>query len=165
MALFKKWRKTNGQPATQIVAPISGTVIPLKNVPDAILANKVIGDGVAIEPTGSQLVAPCDGVIYRIAPSGHAFSITTLQNEELLVHFGLDTVQLKGAGFTPRVQAGEQVVAGQVIVDLDLDIIRQKAASLITVILDTNPTQKLQMQTSADALVVAGDTPIFTIQD
>lgn len=164
MALFNKWRKTSQVSLTTIVAPITGTIIPLKKVPDTILANKIIGDGIAIEPTGTELIAPCDGVIYRIAPSGHAFSISTSHDEELLIHFGLDTVQLKGEGFTALVKAGDSVQAGQPIIELDLDRIRQKAKSLITTVLVSSQPHKLHFDVVADETVTAGQSVIFTIE-
>ena len=82
-----------------IIAPISGKTINLSDVPNPVFAEKMAGDGIAIDSTGDIIVAPCDGTISLIMDSGHAFAITTSSGIELLVHVGLETVSLNGEGF------------------------------------------------------------------
>ena len=83
-----------------IIAPISGEIVAIEDVPDVVFAEKIVGDGIAIRPTGNKMVAPCDGEIGKIFETNHAFSIESDSGIELFVHFGIDTVELKCEGFT-----------------------------------------------------------------
>ena len=90
-------------------APLSGTVLPLDQVPDPVFSQKMVGDGVSIDPLTASLTAPCDGRIVQMHPAGHALTLASSHGVEILMHIGLDTVQLKGRGFTPRVKVGDTV--------------------------------------------------------
>ena len=96
----------------QLVAPLSGRLLPIGAVPDPVFAKKMVGDGVSLDPVSQSLVSPCDGTITQIHSAGHAVTITTPEGVEVLMHIGLDTVLLKGKGFTPRVKTGETVARG-----------------------------------------------------
>lgn len=102
-----------------ILAPLDGRVIDLADVPDEVFAQKMAGDGVAIEPLGGVAVAPLDGTLMALFPGGHAFGIVDDNGIELIVHIGLDTVELKGDGFECIATEGQQVQAGTPIVRFD----------------------------------------------
>src|SRR5436305_13122051 len=95
-----------------VLAPLDGTVVGLEDVPDEVFAQKMAGDGVAIDPSGSVAVAPISGDLVKLFPGGHAFGISTSEGVELIVHIGLDTIELKGEGFENIATEGQQVKAG-----------------------------------------------------
>src|SRR5262245_29813104 len=98
-------------------APLSGVVVPLEHVPDPVFAGRMVGDGVSIDPITTSLTAPCDGRIVQLHSASHAVTLAAADGVEILMHIGLDTVQLKGRGFTPRVKIGDVVHAGDVLID------------------------------------------------
>ncbi len=91
----------------EIVAPLSGEIVNIEDVPDVVFAEKIVGDGIAIKPTGNKMVAPVDGTIGKIFETNHAFSIESDSGIELFVHFGIDTVELKGEGFKRIAEEGQ----------------------------------------------------------
>jgi sugar PTS system EIIA component len=103
----------------QILAPLDGTVIDLEKVPDDVFAQKMAGDGVAIDPSGAVAVAPVTGNLAKLFPGGHAFGMTMDGGVELIVHIGLDTIELKGQGFENIATEGQMVKAGTPIVRFD----------------------------------------------
>ena len=124
--------------ALELYAPISGQTIDLELVPDPVFASKMVGDGLAIDPTSEVLLAPCDGVVKTIHSSKHALTLTHESGLEILIHIGLDTVSLKGEGFSPRINIGDKVTQGQPLISFDAALIAEKARSLITMFLVTN---------------------------
>ncbi len=122
MSLFKKKEKINGV----LSAPVTGECIALDQVKDEAFASKLCGDGVAVIPSENLFRSPADGEVTGVAISKHAYTITTSDGLELLVHIGIDTVELKGEGFSPKVSAGDKVKRGDVICEADLDLIRSK---------------------------------------
>jgi phosphocarrier protein FPr/phosphocarrier protein len=113
-----------------VLAPMTGWVAPLGEVPDPVFAEKIMGDGVAIDPTDGRIVAPCDGVVATLA--SHAFTIRDNSGLEILTHVGLDTVALKGEGFKTLAREGQAVKAGDPILTADLDLLARRAKSLIS---------------------------------
>ena len=87
-------------------APMQGWALPIDQVPDAVFADRMLGDGVAIDPTGDGLYAPCDATVLTLLDSGHAITLRTAEGAEILIHIGLDTVALGGRGFSPCVAVG-----------------------------------------------------------
>ena len=122
-----------------LLAPLSGLLVPLEAVPDPVFAGKLVGDGISIDPTSQTLCAPMAGKVLQA--SGHALSLVGEAGVEVLMHIGLDTVQLQGAGFRCLVQSGEQVAAGQPLIEFDADAIAQNARSLLTQMLVVNGEQ------------------------
>ena len=122
-----------------LLAPVHGLVLPLEEVPDPVFAQKAVGDGLAIDPLSQTLVAPCAGRIVQLHAAHHALGIETEHGAQILLHIGIDTVKLKGKGFTPRVRLGDSVQAGQPLIDFDADEIARKAKSLITLMIVTEP--------------------------
>ena len=125
---------TTTQPL-ELLAPLSGVLLPLDQVPDPVFASRLIGDGVCIDPTSQTLCAPLGGVISNIQDSGHAVSITDDNGVQVLMHIGLDTVNLAGQGFTRLVQEGQRVETGQPLIEFDADYVALNARSLLTLML------------------------------
>ncbi|WP_044640444.1 glucose-specific PTS transporter subunit IIBC [Risungbinella massiliensis] len=122
----------------EIVAPLTGKMLPISEVPDPVFAQKMMGNGFAIEPTEGVVVSPVDGEIVNAFPTKHAIGIRTDSGMEILVHVGIDTVKLKGEGFDIKVKEGDQVMKGQEMLVFDLETIRSQAASIITPIVFPN---------------------------
>lgn len=119
----------------ELLAPLSGVLIALEQVPDPVFSSRLMGDGLCIDPTSQVLCAPLAGVISNLQKTGHALSITSANGVQVLLHIGLDTVNLGGRGFTALVEEGQQVVAGQALIEFDADAIAQQARSLLTLML------------------------------
>lgn len=122
-----------------IHAPLDGRLISLGEVPDPVFSDAVPGDGVAIMPESCIAVAPCDGVVEKIFRTNHAFALRSDEGAEILVHIGIDTVNLKGEGFTRIAKEGQRVKKGDPILSFDRDFLASKVKSLITPIIVTNP--------------------------
>lgn len=121
-----------------LIAPLTGVLVPLEQVPDPVFAQKMVGEGVSIDPLSNRLLAPCDGEVLFIHPSQHALTIRHQSGLEVLMHIGLDTVSMRGSGFSPQVTLGAQVRAGEVLIEFDLDAIATSAKSLLTQIVIAN---------------------------
>lgn len=119
----------------QLLAPLSGVLVPLDQVPDPVFSCRVIGDGLCIDPTTQTLCAPLAGVVSNVQASGHAVSITDDHGVQVLMHIGLDTVNLAGQGFTRLVEEGQRVEAGQALIEFDADFVALNARSLLTLML------------------------------
>lgn len=160
-------RLITGQPQISggiaIYAPVSGDIVPIENVPDVVFAEKIVGDGIAIEPKGEFILAPIDGRIGKIFETNHAFSIESPQGLELFVHLGVGTVELKGKGFTRLVEEGQEVKMGQAILGLDLDAIRGQVVSLLTPVVLAN-MEDIKYLDKEQGSVTAGKDIIFTVQ-
>ncbi|CRM51963.1 phosphoenolpyruvate--protein phosphotransferase [Pseudomonas sp. 25 R 14] len=122
-------------------APLSGPVLTLGNVPDEVFASGAMGDGIAIDPLNDCLHAPCTGVVIHVARTGHALTIRADNGAEVLLHVGIDTVQLQGEGFALQVKEGTRVSNGQALVRFDLDRIARQCKSLVSLIILTNGDQ------------------------
>jgi phosphocarrier protein FPr/phosphocarrier protein len=143
-----------------LTAPLRGWSAPLDETPDAVFAQRMLGDGVAIDPTGDVLHAPCDGEIISVAPSKHAITIRAHNGAELLMHIGIDTVALHGEGFHALVEAGAKVRAGDPLLRFDLDFLARRAKSLITPIVITNGDRFAIVQTQCNRSVEVGEALI-----
>ncbi len=123
---------------TELGSPLSGTIVPLADVPDPAFASGAIGKGVGIDPAEGKVVAPADGEVLMTFPTGHAIGLKLDDGIELLVHIGIDTVNLKGEGFTVHVNQGDKVTAGTPLISFDRDAIVAAGYSPITPVLVTN---------------------------
>lgn len=127
-----------------LVAPLSGTLLPIEQVPDPVFAQKMVGDGISIDPTSQLLQAPCSGEVVQLHPSNHAITLRTAEGVEVLMHIGLDTVTLRGQGFTPKVAVGDRVEAGTPLIAFDADYVALHAVSLLTQVVITNSDRVAQ---------------------
>ena len=169
MGLFDKLRRllsssdNSDTSGIEIFAPLSGDIIPIEDVPDVVFAEKIVGDGIAIKPTGNQMVAPCDGTIGKIFETNHAFSIESDTGIELFVHFGIDIVELKGEGFTRIAAEGQQVKKGQTIIEFDLAVLEAKAKSTLTPVVISN-MDDIKELIKLNGAVTLGETPVMRIK-
>lgn len=131
------------QEKIEIDLPIPGEVMDITEVPDAVFSQKMMGEGIAIIPEGNTIIAPCDGKITMLSSTKHAVGIN-VQGVELLIHVGLDTVELEGEGFEAKVQAGDPVRKGQALILFDRDFITAQGKSLITPIIILNMDAKVK---------------------
>lgn len=136
----------------ELVAPIDGKVIPLSKVEDRVFAEKMAGDGVAIDSDGDIIKAPASGKLSLVFKTNHAFGILLSNGVELLVHIGLDTVKLQGQGFERLVEEGQDVKAGDSIIKIDREFIKANGYSLVTPVLITNPNilKNIEYRTGSD---------------
>jgi PTS system, glucose subfamily, IIA component len=154
---FNKKQKTD----LILVAPATGTAIDLSKVPDPVFAQKMAGDGIAIDLKGDTIVAPADGTLALVFKTKHAFAMTLDNGIELLVHIGIDTVSLNGEGFEQLASEGTTVKAGTPIIKINKDFILEKGFSLITPVLITNPDIVSDLIISTDKNVVVGEDQII----
>jgi phosphocarrier protein FPr/phosphocarrier protein len=139
-----------------LLAPFDGWAAPLGEVPDPVFAERMMGDGVAIDPLGGVLTAPCDGEVILLHAALHAVTLRAGNGAEILMHIGLDTVALGGRGFTAHVVQGQTVKAGDKLISFDLDQLAQSARSLITPILVTNDGGFVIDRRTENARIVRG---------
>ena len=140
-----------------IVSPLGGKVIPLDQVPDPVFSEKVLGDGCAVIPTDGKIYSPVDGEISSIAETKHAYGFSSEDGLEILVHFGLETVALKGEGFTSHVEVGDKVKVGDLIAEVDLNILKQHNINLTTPVLICDGADELEMNVSEGEVKVGSD--------
>ena len=125
-----------------ILSPLDGRVIPLEEVPDEVFAEKVLGDGAAVIPENGNIYSPIDGEIVSIPESLHAYGIRSDAGIEMIVHFGLETVNLRGEGFSPKVKVGDRVKAGQLLCTADMDFLKSKGINTVTPVLVTDGAEE-----------------------
>lgn len=131
-----------------LTSPVNGTQIPLSEVADETFASEMLGTTVAVEPADGKIVAPCDGEVSNIFETGHAVCITTEAGGELLIHIGIDTVKMDGKGFTKKVSDGAKVYAGDVLVEADLEAIKNAGYQAATMMILTNTDEFANVEKS-----------------
>lgn len=119
----------------EIFAPISGKVIPLDEVKDPVFAEKMMGDGVGVIPSEGKIYSPINGIVKMIAPTKHAFGLETEDGVGILIHFGLETVELKGEGFDVKVKEGDSIKVGDILAEVDYDLFKEKNIDMTTPVL------------------------------
>jgi PTS system N-acetylglucosamine-specific IIC component len=154
----------NATTIAALVSPVTGEVVALEQVPDEAFASKAVGDGVAVKPTEKTVVSPAAGTIVKIFNTNHAFCLETEKGAEIVVHMGIDTVALGGQGFTRLVEEGAEVVAGQPILEMDLDFLNANARSMISPVVCSNIDDFSGLVLQAKGQVVAGQTPLYEIK-
>ena len=147
-----------------LVSPVTGDVVAIEQVPDEAFASKAVGDGVAVKPTDKTVVSPAAGTIVKIFNTNHAFCLETEKGAEIVVHMGIDTVALNGQGFIRLVEEGAEVVAGQPILEMDLDFLNANARSMISPVVCSNIDDFSGLVIQAKGQVVAGQTPLYEIK-
>ncbi|GAB3810865.1 phosphoenolpyruvate--protein phosphotransferase [Tessaracoccus terricola] len=147
----------------ELIAPLTGVMVPIENVPDPVFSRKMLGEGFSIDPLQGLLVAPISGEVVDVQPSSHAVTIRSDDGLEVLMHIGLDTVRLEGEGFTRRVQEGARVTAGDALIEFDLDDVGRRAKSLLTQVVVTN-SERVVGISLGDGLVAAGEDVAATLE-
>lgn len=147
---------------TTVVAPMTGELRPITAVPDEVFSQRMLGDGFCVFPTEGQVVSPISGSVMHLFPTGHAVGLQTADGIEVLVHIGIDTVKLQGQGFKAHVKEGAAVAAGDVLVEVDLDVVGPQVPSLATPVIFTNlegrpwELQRTGRVSAGDAVALVG---------
>ena len=144
-----------------VLAPLDGTVVELESVPDEVFAQKMVGDGLAIDPSGAVAVAPVSGTLVKLFPGGHAFGIATSDGVELIVHLGLDTIELKGEGFENLAVEGQVVSAGTPVVRFDRAVIERMGKVMLSPVVSTGSGT---IVCCAGGVVQAGRDVLFVLK-
>ena len=145
-----------------LLAPVSGVLYPLERVPDPVFSQKLAGDGISIDPTDNILRAPCPGEIVQQHAAGHAVTLKAAGDVEVLMHVGIDTVTLKGQGFTSRVKVGDKVETGAPLIEFDLDYVATNAKSLLTEVIISNG-ERVSGTVYGSGAATVGETPVLTL--
>ncbi|WHX26465.1 PTS glucose transporter subunit IIA [Virgibacillus halodenitrificans] len=162
--MFKKlFSKSENNTKLSLIAPLDGEVLSLEEVPDPVFAEKMMGDGMAIKPSSSTVHSPIQGKVMQVFPTKHAIGLQAENGAEILIHIGLETVNLKGEGFEVFVKEGDSVKVGDKLVQFDMQIIEQKAASTITPIIITNTADMGEIKKTEKKQVVAGQDEVMVV--
>ncbi len=166
MGLFSFFSKNNDEfdeakkeADLELLAPVSGTLVTLGEVPDLVISEKLIGDGIAIIPDDSQILAPCSGIISRLVASNNAFAIRTESGVEVYVTFGIGTSNFSGVGLSSNVGIGDKVTTGTPIINIDLNNVSEQLESTITSMIVVNSSAKIAKVISSSGRVIAGKSP------
>ncbi len=146
---------------TSIVAPLSGRVVPLDDVADEVFSERIMGDGAAIAPSDGRVIAPVTGRVEKLFPGGHGLALEAPGGVQVLVHVGLDTVELKGDGFTVHAAQGDEVTAGDLLVTADLDRLAELGKDAVSPVVVISPHP---VEVVAVGQVEAGD-PLLEVSD
>lgn len=146
-------------------SPITGEILPISDVPDQMFSAKMVGDGFAIKPSDGKVVSPVNGKVVTLFPTKHAIGLVADNGTEILIHIGIDTVHLKGEGFTAKIEQGDLVEQGQVLMEVDLEYVEKNAASIVTPIVFTNLEEGQAVKVNQFGNVTANDKNIIEISD
>jgi len=147
-----------------IMAPITGKVVNIEDVPDQVFSQKMIGDGIAIEPAEGEVVSPIDGEVAQIFPTNHAVGIRSKDGLEILIHVGMDTVAMAGEGFKGHVVQGDRVKAGDKLVTFDMDLVKEKAESIISPVVITNFEVVKSLTKTEETAVIRGESVLLQVK-
>ncbi|MBQ3032700.1 MAG: PTS glucose transporter subunit IIA, partial [Anaerotignum sp.] len=155
-------RKRNAKQERKILAPMSGKIIPLEQVPDEAFSGRLLGDGAAILPKDGKIYAPVDGEVATVAETLHAYGLRTEDGLEILIHVGLDSVRLQGKGFTSHVRVGDRVKAGDLMAEVDLGLLKKEKIPTITPVVICNGAERFSLQ-MAEGRVSAGKDMLISL--
>ncbi len=147
-----------------LVSPLTGPVVPLASVPDPVFSEGLFGDGIGVDPLIGRVVAPCDGIVAHLARTGHAVTLQTAEGAQVLVHVGIDTVELNGKGFTTKVAQGAQVRRGDTLIEFDLDVVACNAPSLVSVVAIANSDAFEVVERAGAGHVEAGKSALLVLR-
>lgn len=139
---------------SNLYAPVKGKCIDITEVKDKVFASKVIGDGYAVMPYDNVICSPCDGIMTMIFPSKHAFGIKMKDGKEILIHIGIDTVQLNGEGFTALKKVNEHVKVGEPVIEFDKLNIENQDYDLTTMVIVTNQSNSMKKENLGEMVEV-----------
>ena len=151
-----------GQSKT-VLTPIRGKVLAQADIPDETFAQGILGPGCGIEPTGKTVYAPFDGTVEQVASTLHAVGLTSDDGIEILIHVGMDTVEMQGKSFEAQVKVDQKVKAGTPLLKIDLDAIRAAGHPTATALIVTNADDLPEMQIVGGGIVAAG-APLFKFE-
>ncbi len=154
MGLFSRKKKE------ELISPMTGSLIPIEQVPDPVFSNKVMGDGFAVELSDGKVIVPVSGTVTAAFPTGHAFGLKSMDGTELLIHIGIDTVSLNGQGFQVFVKQGDNVKQGELLVQVDIDYVRAQGICLTSPVIFTGGEKVCLRKRGA---VKAGDKGIVQL--
>ncbi|WP_228489158.1 PTS sugar transporter subunit IIA [Raineyella fluvialis] len=144
-----------------VAAPVAGTTVPLAEVNDKVFASGAMGQGVGILPDNGRIVAPVAGTVIAATRTGHAFGIKSDDGVEVLVHVGIDTVQMKGEGFSPKVTRGQRVEQGDLLAEVDLDAVQKAGFDPTVVTIVTNSASLGAVDAVTGRSLAAGDAALL----
>ncbi len=156
--------KLFGKEEHELFAPITGKAVAITSVNDPTFAEKLLGDGIAIIPEANEVFAPSDGVVVLAFETGHAISYQTTFGAEILIHVGLETVNLKGEHFTLHVENGDTIKKGQKLITFDLESLKAKGYDTITPLVICNSNDFGKINTSIDKSVTNDDAVISIVK-
>jgi len=140
----------------ELVAPINGQVVPLSDVKDEVFSSGSMGKGIAIEPQEGKVCSPLDGEVVMVFPTGHAIGLKSTNGAEVMIHIGMDTVELEGKGFTTLVKKGQAVKKGDPLIKFDMEAIKKAGFKLTTPIVVTNSNEYQEITAIADGPITIG---------
>lgn len=162
--LFGKKKESSSNKSLELKSPVNGSYVKIEDIPDPVFAEKMMGEGFGIEPTDGEIVAPVSGEVIQVFQTNHAVGIKTEDDVEVLLHIGLETVAMEGKGFTGHVSEGDQVTAGDKLVDVDLSLVEQEANSTVTPVIITNSNDIIDTFDYVNtADVKAGETVVMKV--
>ncbi|MBY6178989.1 MULTISPECIES: PTS glucose transporter subunit IIA [Staphylococcus] len=159
--LFGKGKEVNKE--IEIYAPLTGEYINIEDIPDPVFAQKMMGEGFGINPTEGEVVSPIEGKVDNVFPTKHAIGLKADNGLEILVHIGLDTVQLDGQGFEILVSSGDTVQVGDPLLKFDLEYISNNAKDVISPIIITNSDQTESIHVNDVKAVIKGETKVVDV--
>lgn len=159
--MFKHWFKKE----ETVVAPVQGDIVALADVDDPTFAENMMGEGCALWPEEGRVVSPVQGEIVQLFPTQHAIGLRSEKGLEILIHIGLETVQMDGDGFEALVRKGQRVKQGETLIEWSVKRVREKAKSTITPVVLTNSTQFQRVEILAESgRAVLGETPLMNVR-
>ncbi|MCP3738887.1 PTS sugar transporter subunit IIA [Rossellomorea sp. BNER] len=163
--MFKKLfgKKEEAPTTVSIYSPLSGKLLSLDEVPDPVFSQKMMGDGLAIEPTDGKVVSPIEGEVMQVFPTKHAVGLKSKNGAEVLIHIGLETVSMDGKGFEAHVSEGSKVRIGDPLITFDIELVKEKAKSTITPVIITNGDDLGTLEKNQEETVSAGQSKIMTV--
>ena len=135
----------------------------MENVPDPVFSSGALGQGIAVEPTEGKVFAPADAEVTTMFPTGHAIGLKTGKGTEILIHIGMDTVEMEGKGFTVHVAQGDKVKKGQLLIEFDIDAIKKAGHPIITPVIVTNSANYKEVKPVEGTTIKNGDNLISTV--
>ena len=154
----------NDKNTLNIFSPLNGKIVPLNDVPDSVFSEKMLGDGCAIIPNDGKIYSPVNGRVSSVIDSHHAYGFVSDEGVEVLVHFGLETVALKGEGFVPHVKEGDSVRAGDLVCEVDIKLLKEKGINTVTPVIISGGAERFSMNISSGE-AVASKTQLITLSE